>query len=314
MARTPAAVALFPIDWGLEPEAAENPRALRCWVTVEAGVPFTVNLEQNISSEQLSNVQSIYIDNSDGSNPVQFIAGKSKQNLTIPQGCQAYLPFLFGDDFQIEVTRADAGRVPFWLVNMPMPALVWSTEAAGATVTLAGGVLTSITDPVDVVIDDSTPIEVNVQQPVATTVANGANVPLGATTDAAVTNPATNGTIVSFIRGLLTQAAATIALLPAALVNGAFSVISRSSTGTLSTVTGTGASISVLAANANRRGASINNLSGVTVSLRLQAAAASAANASVTLTAGQYYETPFGYQGEIRGLWASGDIAVTEYV
>lgn len=259
MARTAPAVAEFPIDWGLEPEAAENPRTIRAWVTVEAALTFQLNLENQVSREILSNIQSLYIDNSDGANPVQIVAGKTRQNLTIPQGCQAYLPFLFGDDFIIEITRADAGRIPLWFVNMPMPAIVWSTEAAGAVVSISGGVITSITDPVDVVIDDSTPIEVSVQQPVETTEVGAA-------------------------------------------------------TGTLSTVTGTGASISVLAANANRKGASVNNLSGVSVSLRLEAAAASAANATVTLAAGQYYETPFGYTGEIRGIWASGNITVTEFV
>lgn len=40
-----------------------------------------------------------------------------------------------------------------------------------------------------------------------TRIANGGHTAFGATTDAAITNPATNGTLIGFIRGLLTKAA-----------------------------------------------------------------------------------------------------------
>jgi hypothetical protein len=53
----------------------------------------------------------------------------------------------------------------------------------------------------------------------AVTLADGADAAQGTTTDAAVTNPATAGTVISFLKGLITLLAAMSAKLPASLGN-----------------------------------------------------------------------------------------------
>lgn len=70
----------------------------------------------------------------------------------------------------------------------------------------------------------------------------------------------------------------------------------------------------LLAANANRRGATITNDSTAVLYVSLGTNAASASNFTVKLAAAAYYEVPFGYSGEIRGIWASvnGSARVTE--
>lgn len=194
-------VAVYNVDWGLYPRSEENPRALGIWVTLEAGVTYQLHLESELSREQLSNVQTIKIDNADGANPVTIQTSKTRDRIIIPQGTQSYQPLLLGDDTILEITRADAGILNIFLINMPMPIETHSTEASGAIVTIAGGTITSITDPV------------------AVTVANGADVALGATTDAAQTNPATNASLIAFIRGVLTFVSRIPALGQATMVN-----------------------------------------------------------------------------------------------
>lgn len=91
------------------------------------------------------------------------------------------------------------------------------------------------------------------------------------------------------------------------------------STSTTASVAGSASSTSILASNANRLGATIFNEqptdgSGVILYLLLDAAAASTTNYTVQMSPNTYYEVPFGYTGEIRGIWpsATGDARVTE--
>jgi hypothetical protein len=69
-----------------------------------------------------------------------------------------------------------------------------------------------------------------------------------------------------------------------------------------SIVTGT-----ILAANANRLGATIMNDSTKTLFLKLAAGPASATSYSAKLLAGAYYEVPASYTGIITGLWAAAN-------
>ncbi len=253
---------VFPVANGYAPDDDQGSRLARVTVQLGAGVQGQLNLFDVVAAEQIDKLQTIFIDNSTGANAVTLQSSVIAIPYAIPAGCYALLPWwqTQGDSLML-IQRADAGTVRLAFFNVPMPAIIWDAD---------GSFLSQ-----------------------AVTIANGADVALGNTGDAAVIDPTAAATAIALLKGNLSLQRATV--------------------GTLTTVTGTGVSISVLAANANRKGASINNLSGVTVSLRLQAAAASAANATVTLAAGQYYEVPFGYTGEIRGLWTAGDVAVTEF-
>jgi hypothetical protein len=86
-----------------------------------------------------------------------------------------------------------------------------------------------------------------------------------------------------------------------------------------STVAGAASSTSLLASNASRSGATLFNEqptdgTGEILFLLLDAAAASTSNYTVQVPINSYYEVPFGYTGEIRGIWgaAVGDVRVTE--
>lgn len=86
-----------------------------------------------------------------------------------------------------------------------------------------------------------------------------------------------------------------------------------SDTSTPTTVAASATSTTVLAANSNRRGATIWNESTATLYLKFGATASTTAF-TVKLSAGGYYEVPFNYTGVISGIWsaANGNALVEE--
>lgn len=90
-----------------------------------------------------------------------------------------------------------------------------------------------------------------------------------------------------------------------------------SATATQSAVADSATSVTILASNSARLGASVANDSTVTLYLRLSATAATTTAYTVAVVANAYYEVPFRYTGAITGIWASdpntGAARVTEF-
>jgi hypothetical protein len=84
----------------------------------------------------------------------------------------------------------------------------------------------------------------------------------------------------------------------------------RAATNTRSSVSGAAVDTLLLASNANRLGATFFNESSAILYLALGTTAASLTNYTVQMVTGAYYEVPFAYTGEIRGIWASATGAV----
>lgn len=89
--------------------------------------------------------------------------------------------------------------------------------------------------------------------------------------------------------------------------------VSAASTATLTNVASSASSVTVLAANTSREGATVYNDSTQVLYLKM-GATASATSYTVQLASNAYYEVPFGYNGKLDGLWASanGSARVTE--
>lgn len=247
-------IAWYPDDWAKYPvqilpdgSNSEGPRSIKIIIDTVANVPQLVDLRALLQEQVLSNVQSIKIDNADNTDGVTIQSELTGDRLQIGGQSQAYLPFQFTiNDQRFIVTTPNTGVLIIWLYNTPKPAAVWSVTASGNTVTVAGTVAVAEADGANVALGAkadaavtnpalsgsviaflkgiasllASGITATISGNVATTVANGADTALGSTTDAAVTSPATNTTVIAYLRGLLTQAAATIALLPAALGQG----------------------------------------------------------------------------------------------
>ena len=95
----------------------------------------------------------------------------------------------------------------------------------------------------------------------------------------------------------------------------------KSSTGTKTSVNSGTSSVTILASNAARKGASISNTDANILYLDLSGGTASATSFTVALGAGNtnptYFEVPFGFSGAIPGIWAAdgtGAALVTEFV
>lgn len=162
---------------------------------------------------------------------------------------------------------------------------------AGSSRTVTGGDVNAATQEVGTHTDDA-----------AFTVATDAIVTIGALIDETSTDSGDEGDAVA-IR---------------ATADRILRVVSqqRSSASTKANVAGSASSVTILAANTARRGASIWNDSSAILYLDLTGGTASATSCSVKLIADAFYEVPFGYTGLITGLWASatGSARVTEFV
>lgn len=91
-------------------------------------------------------------------------------------------------------------------------------------------------------------------------------------------------------------------------------VPTASTTAVVTNVPDTASNVTLLAANTARAGASIENDSTEILYVKL-GTTASTASYTVKMVAGAYYEVPFGYTGNIDGIWANnaaGAALVTE--
>jgi hypothetical protein len=92
---------------------------------------------------------------------------------------------------------------------------------------------------------------------------------------------------------------------------------SSSTTATRTQVADNAADVLILAANTSRKGASIENDSSAILYLGLGTTAVTTTNYSVRVVQYAYFEVPFNFTGQIRGIWASdpadGGAKITEY-
>ena len=136
---------------------------------------------------------------------------------------------------------------------------------------------------------------------------DGEDVSQGAIADAANINPATSGTVISFLKGLLTQINAILVQTTTFLAPANSSITS---------VPDSAVNVVILASNAARKGATIYNNSDVDLYLALDNSTASLTSFSLVLQPQSYFEVPFKYTGEINGIWASnstGSALISEF-
>ena len=88
----------------------------------------------------------------------------------------------------------------------------------------------------------------------------------------------------------------------------------RAATATPSNVASSASSVTILASNANRLGATVFNDSTQVLYLLFGSGTASATNYSVQMATLTYFEVPFEFTGQLTGIWASanGAARVTE--
>lgn len=103
------------------------------------------------------------------------------------------------------------------------------------------------------------------------------------------------------------------------ITDGALAVTQLSTTGTITSINAVNIDTLILASNPSRRGIFFyNDTSSATLKIGLTTNPVTTSLFSVLIGAGGFFEIPFGYTGEIRGIWsvneADGYALVTELV
>lgn len=196
-----------------------------------------------------------------------------------------------------------------------LPVLVGVATTAAPTYTTTNMVPLSLTTSGLLRVDGS-----GVTQPVSGTITanigTSGSLALDATlTGGTQTTRITDGTNTATVKAASTAAvAADKALVVAISPNNSITAApAKSTTGTLSNVTSSAASVTLLASNANRLGGTIYNDSNKRLYVKLGASASSTSFTQILFGQG-YYEIPANYSGVVDGVWesANGFARVTE--
>ncbi len=135
-------------------------KALRSTADWSTGAAFTVDLTLAQQQNLLSNVQTVYVDNSQNDQPVTIIVQGTLQRLTLPGNWQGTLPVLCPNPPVLGVQSSGTGFTVFYWVNAPLPCLTW--PGSNATFHFdSGGALIVTDQALDACITDNA---VNVQQ------------------------------------------------------------------------------------------------------------------------------------------------------
>jgi hypothetical protein len=119
------------IQVGNSRDPAENPIVLpfNFDFTVATGNPkHLIDLTQTFQSGAISQVQTMYFDNSKNDVPVVVTIQGSSQTITMPIGAQGYVPILCPQPgvMQLDGTASTTGTAVYvGLINVPMPTDIW---------------------------------------------------------------------------------------------------------------------------------------------------------------------------------------------
>jgi hypothetical protein len=94
---------------------------------------FDLNLLLTQSQQFMSLVQAAFVDNSDNPADLEIVTSVLFQSLIIPAGSQAYVPLLTPKNATLTFNSTGAVTVRVILLNVPVPAAVWSVDTPGAT-------------------------------------------------------------------------------------------------------------------------------------------------------------------------------------
>lgn len=204
--------------------------------------PADNGLEFNFPNAQATgnvfgSVRSMFVDNSNNDYEVRVTVAGTRQTFPISANSTGIYPIdsQLGSTILVETAGVSTDFVEFIFYNYPQAPFVWfkTGNTVTANVTIANGddvALGSTTDPaITNPVTDGTLIAftrgilTGINSIVtalgslvvsgSVTIADGADVAQGATTDVAITNPATNGTLIGFTRGILTGVNSTVTAL-----------------------------------------------------------------------------------------------------
>ncbi len=106
---------------GLWPDK-HGPRSLTYTDTLDAATPFPLDLTMVSVRGFLKSIQSVWVDNSAGSNVLTVTCEGTAQVISVPAGVATFYTILLSRDTpKLAVQRADAGAFSLIFLNVPVP-------------------------------------------------------------------------------------------------------------------------------------------------------------------------------------------------
>jgi hypothetical protein len=113
---------------GYAPE--KGPRVIKAAIDFSVLNPYPFDLSIAQETDQLEFVQSIYVDNSLNPNALTItIRHGTQQVLTWPAFSQGFLPAMSPNPPKFNAATVGTPIVNIWLLNVPMPAMIWQSGA-----------------------------------------------------------------------------------------------------------------------------------------------------------------------------------------
>lgn len=111
----------------------EGPKVVPIGCDFTQASSYLVDLKTLVQQNKISNVQALYVDNSDNAQPTTIIVNVQNQRIIIPAFSQAYL-MLLSNLPQMTISSSGTINVPIFALNFPVTNCVWNgASAAPAT-------------------------------------------------------------------------------------------------------------------------------------------------------------------------------------
>lgn len=118
----------------------EGPKEIPLLVDLTVIQAYLVDLTNIQAQGKISFIQGAYVDNSLNGQKVTLVCQGTNMSVTIPANSQGFVPLLFAQNPAIYVSSTGGVVIPIKLLNVPMPAIIWGVNGAGA-VTITGTAL-----------------------------------------------------------------------------------------------------------------------------------------------------------------------------
>lgn len=125
---------------GLAP--VQGPKCLGDTLDFSAVAQINLDLTQEETTGQIDYIQTLYVNNSDNLNALEFLFEGTNQLLTIPAGASGIWPVFVTGPVRCKVTTTIAANllIPILWINVPMPLTQWGPQTvniAAVTATFA---------------------------------------------------------------------------------------------------------------------------------------------------------------------------------
>lgn len=105
------------------------PKTVPYITQTDTGGPDELDLTYFITNNNLDQIQSVYIDNKDGTTPFTLFIQSTGQNVTVKEHTQGWYPLMvsFPAEGKFVFSGATA-KTPIFFSNVPMPVGQWDTQ------------------------------------------------------------------------------------------------------------------------------------------------------------------------------------------